>query len=84
MDDGQELNYVYQNYTRDSIQKLVAILAHTLAQALYCFMNRTEQCDIPEVPDTDTYSQLVSLCGLITQYCIGLIVVFRISFSCGG
>jgi hypothetical protein len=61
MDDGQELNYIYQNVTRDSIQKLVASLAHTLAQTLYCLINSTGLCEEPKVPETDTDLQLVGL-----------------------
>jgi hypothetical protein len=68
MDDGQELNYKYQNGSElsgDSIQKLVANLAYTLAQTLYCLINSTGPCDKQKVPEQDTNSQLVRLCNLI-------------------
>lgn len=81
MDDGQELNYIYQNVTRDSVQKLVANLAHTLAHTLYCLINSTGPCDEPKVPETDTDSQLVSLCGSKIQYWVGFIIVFLASCS---
>jgi hypothetical protein len=63
MDDGKALNYSYQNGSKpstDSIQKLVANLAHTLAQALCVHINRTGPCDELEVPEPDAYTQLVS------------------------
>jgi hypothetical protein len=56
MDDGQELNYKYQNGSEpsaNSVQKLIANLSYTLAQAIYCLINSTGQCDEPKVPDPD-------------------------------
>jgi hypothetical protein len=62
MDDGQALNYNYQNGSKpsaDSIQILVANLAHTLALTLCVYINTTVPCDGLEVPEPDTYAELV-------------------------
>jgi hypothetical protein len=62
MDDGQALNYSYQNGSKpstDSIQILVANLAHTLALTLCVYINSTVPCDELEVPEPDTYAELV-------------------------
>jgi len=62
MDDGQALNYSYQNGSKpstDSIQVLVANLAHTLARTLCFYINSTVPCDELEVPEPDTYAELV-------------------------
>jgi hypothetical protein len=62
MDDGQALNYSYQNGSKpstDSIQTLVANLAHTLARTLCPHINSTRPCDELKVPEPDTYSELV-------------------------
>jgi hypothetical protein len=62
MDDGQELNYKYQNgseLSTDSIQKLIANLSYTLAQTLYCLINGTGSCDEPNMPGRDADAQLV-------------------------
>jgi len=63
MDDGQALNYIYQNGSKpstDSIQTLVANLAHTLAMTLCWYINNsTVPCDELEVPEPDTYAEVV-------------------------
>lgn len=62
MDDGQALNYSYQNGSKpstDSIQALVANLAYTLALTLCFHINSTGPCDELEVPERDTYAELV-------------------------
>jgi hypothetical protein len=62
MDDGKALNYSYQNGSKpstDSIQMLVANLTHTLALALCSYINSTGSCDELEVPEPDTYVELV-------------------------
>lgn len=62
MDDGQALNYIYQNGSKpstDSIQMLVANLAHTLALTLCIYINTTMPCDELEIPEPDTYAELV-------------------------
>jgi hypothetical protein len=62
MDDGQALNYSYQNGSKpsaDSIQVLVANLARTLALTLCSYINSTRPCNELEVPDPDTYAELV-------------------------
>jgi hypothetical protein len=67
MDDGQELNYKYQNgseLSMDSVQKLIANLSYTLAQTIYCLINNTEQCDEPKVPEPDVDAQLVGFGSL--------------------
>jgi hypothetical protein len=78
MDDDKQLNYTYHNGSepsKDSVQVLIANLAHTLAQTLYCLINSSNPCDNPKVPETDTDSLLVSLCSPKLTCCIGLIVV---------
>jgi nicastrin len=75
MDDGQALNYSYQNGSKpstDSIQALVANLAYTLALTLCFHINSTGPCDELEVPERDTYAELVDElfhCYLDTMDC---------------
>jgi hypothetical protein len=62
MDDREALGYSYQNGSKpsaDSIQVLVANLAHTLALTLCNYINSTVPCDELEVPGPDTYAELV-------------------------
>lgn len=62
MDDGQALNYSYQNGSKpstESIQVLVAKLAHTLALTLCVYINSTAPCDDLDIPEPDTYAELV-------------------------
>ncbi|XP_023713100.1 nicastrin isoform X3 [Cryptotermes secundus] len=75
MDDGQELNYKYQNgseLSTNSVQKLIANLSYTLAQTIYCLINSTGRCDEPKVPEPDADAQLVDEllhCYLDTMDC---------------
>jgi hypothetical protein len=62
MDDGQELNYKYQNgseLSTDSVQKLIANVSYALAQTLYCLINSTGPCDEPDMPESDADARLV-------------------------